>query len=462
MRAFSKLAFALTAAIIGRALAAPVVIVHPGNANNLVITNKDTVNATNPAPLNSTSPAGVNSTNPASGNSTLFAKPKVLETEQLPLSFVNNFAGGAINAYITGLDSNNELVLLQPDGTFYYPTCDSSATTPQAITTNVAIPVGAQGSTTNINLPGYISAARIWFAEGNLEFFVVYNPATGGPSLVEPSAVNPSDPSAAVNWGFVELTNTEDGGLYANISYVDFVGLVLGMSLSCGDGSTQTAQGLQPDAVSSICASLAAQAEQDGQPWGDLCQADASGQPLRVIAPSDYTASNPPAFSTYFDDYINEIWTQYTTQTLTIDTQAAAGQVACTVQNGELTCAGDNRGYAQPTAADIFGCNSGPFAILAGDNDVHQAIVPRLCAAFDRSTLMIDGGNLQPSLSSTSYYTTTPTNWYSKFVHENEIYDGKGYAFSYDDVNPDGENQSGVVADASPELLTVIIGGPSS
>lgn len=389
-------------------------------------------------------------------------KTVILATEQLPLAFVNNFAGGALNAYVTGLDVNDNLVMLQPDGSFYYPTCDSSDSTPQSVTGDVSIPLGAQGSTTTINMPGYISSARIWFAEGDLQFFTVWNPVTNGPSLVEPSAINPSDPSADVNWGFVELTNTEAGGLYANISYVDFVGLVLGMQLFAGDGSTQTAQGLQPDSVATICGALIAQSLVDGQEWGNLCQADSSGNPLRVVAPSDYTSLNPSAFESYWTEYIDQVWSQYTTEILTIDTQGDAGEVACTVQDGELTCDGDNRGYAQPVAADIFGCNSGPFAILAGDNDIHQAIVPRLCAAFDRSTMTMDGGSLQPSLDSSSYYTTTPTNWYSKLVHENEIYDGKGYAFSYDDVNPDGENQSGVVAAANPQLLTVIIGGPSS
>ncbi len=79
-------------------------------------------------------------------------------------------------------------------------------------------------------------------------------------------------------------------------------------------------------------------------PWTDLCQVDASGTPLRIIAPSDHVASNPDAFSDYFTDHTNEVWTYYSTNTLTIDTQAAAGKVACTVQGDQLTCAGDNRG----------------------------------------------------------------------------------------------------------------------
>jgi hypothetical protein len=100
------------------AKAAPVVKVHPGSAEDIVITNKDTVNATNPGPANATSKA-----------STLKISEDLASTNgRLPLALVNNFAG-AINAYVTGLDDKNELVMLKPDGSWYYPTCDQSVST---------------------------------------------------------------------------------------------------------------------------------------------------------------------------------------------------------------------------------------------------------------------------------------------------------------------------------------------
>lgn len=443
MRALQNLAIGLMAGMLGRVVAIPIVTVHPGDAGDIIITKENTVNATNPAPVNS----NVEITAALNGH--------------LPVSLVNNFPGGAINAYVTGLDASNRLVMLKPDGSFYYPSAQKSITTPQPITVDCAIPLGAKGTAKSITIPGYISSARIWFAEGHLDFYTVYSSSSGGPSLVEPSSVNPLDPSAGVNWGFVEFTNIEEGGLYANISYVDFVGLVLGMKLDCADGPTQVAEGLQAGSVASICSALKAQGVKDRQPWGDLCMADSLGTPLRVIAPSDYVASNPTAFSNYWTEYIEEVWSHYTSNQLTINTQAAVGEVNCSVSNGQIRCKGDNRGYAKPTALDIFGCNSGPFGILEGDNDVHRAVVPRLCAAFNRGTLLKTGGHIQPGLSATSYYTTMPSNWYSKFVHDQEI-DGKGYAFPYDDVNPSiGVDQAGVVADADPTLLTITVGGPS-
>lgn len=284
--------------------------------------------------------------------------------------------------------------------------------------------------------------------------------ATGVLSLVEPSAVNPDDPSADVNWGFVELT-TDPGGITVNLSYVDFVGLPLGIEVQGSDG-TQTALGVTANAVSSICSALATKSSSDGQPWNELCMTDSSGNFLRVVAPSDYISLYPDAFDSYWTDYVSQVWAQYEKVPLTVDTQASAGQVNCTVSSGNLTCAGDNRGYVQPAASDIFGCNSGPFAIESTDNAVHQAIVPRLCAAFDRSTLLLSGGNVQPSLESSYYYTASPTNYYSKIVHQYEA-DGKGYAFAYDDVTPDGVlNASGLLSDPNPTVLTITVGGPTS
>lgn len=441
---FAALALTGLLSLIGQTVAKPIpLVVSPGGAGDVVITAQNTLNSTSKGPR--------------------LSNKKASGKAQLPLSIVNNFSGSnstSMNVYITGLDSNNNIVFVSTNGSFFYPDATPS-TTPVPVTGAVNIPLGATGTTTTITLPDYISSARVWVAAGTLQFFTVADP-DGFNTLVEPSAVNPADPSAGVNWGFVELTNTEEGGLYANISYVDFVGMILGMALQSSDNSTQTAQGLQPNAVASICNDLATQASSDGQPWNELCITDSSGNPLRVLSPNDYIALSPTAFSDYWTDYINQVWSTYTTSNLTIDTQSEAGNVSCVVSNNELTCDGDSRGYAQPAAVDIFGCNTGPFAILPTDNDVHSAIVPRLCAAFDRSSFLVAGGNAQPGPDESLYYTTAPTNYYSKIVHSYEL-DGKGYAFAYDDVNPDGNNNAaGVVADANPTLLTITVGGPSS
>ena len=98
-------------------------------------------------------------------------------------------------AYITGLSPAGSLVFVQSNGQFTYPTCDASTGTPQPITSDIAITLGGQGSTTTVTLPDYISSGRVYFAVNGLSFYTVCD-GHGNPSLVQPSSANPSDPSA--------------------------------------------------------------------------------------------------------------------------------------------------------------------------------------------------------------------------------------------------------------------------
>lgn len=485
-----SLLFASTSLIpFANALPAPApVTVHPGTVEDIIITKNNTINAT--------APAGT------------WNAPQSAPPSYLPLSFVNYLDSNNVNAYVTGLDANGQLAFVGPDNKFYYPTTTSGV--PQAIPNSaIAIPMGGKGSTTTATIPGYLSASRLWFAVGTLQFFVVGTP--NGPGLVEPAAVNPNDPNAATNYGFAELTWTQYGGVFADISFVDFVGLPLGMQLTVTDNTgTQLANGLPSNAVAQVCSDLKAQSAIDGMPWYDSpemynlnlksantkmfrsneCVYTTSNELIRVLAPIDLLSQQPTAWSGYFDNYVKEVFTRYSTTPLTIDTQTGAGLVNCTSDPNAMTitCAGDNRGYAAPTAADIFGCNSGPFALQSGDNYIHYAVVPRLCAAFNRGTLLLGpntdvlvngygsaSGALQPGVPPSQYYTNPAVsassssastssmggiwNYYSQAVHKHE-WNGLGYAFSYDDVAAlQSENVAGVVASGAPGTLTVLVGG---
>lgn len=434
----------LVALMVGQAVASPVktlpkpVPVRPGGPRNIILTSQNTLNGT------------------FEGSGTSNGALASAGTSALPVEIVNNLPGtgnGDVNAYISGLDSSGAVVFVQQDGSFYYPSSTSSAV-PVPIDASIGIPVGGQGSTTTITIPDYISSGRVYLAVGNLQFFVVAT-GDGQVGLVQPSALNPDDPSAGINWGFIELTN-DSGGLWTNISYVDFIGLILGQSVTATDGSVQSALGLTSDAVNTICSSLVSQTASDGYPWASLCQVDSAGNYLRVLSPNDYISTDSSAFSDYWASYVSEVYSTYSSNPLTI---FGASDIPCTTGGSDVfTCEGSDVTFAEPSAADIFGCNSGPFAVVG--NNVDAIVVPRLCAAFNRGTLLLSGGNVQPSLGANSYYTTSPNNYYSKFVHEHEV-DGKGYAFSYDDVNPDGENASGLIQTPNPATLQITVGGPS-
>ncbi|KEY70783.1 hypothetical protein S7711_03278 [Stachybotrys chartarum IBT 7711] len=376
------------------------------------------------------------------------------ESPTLNLQFLNRF-NGFVNAYLTGMDPEGRVAFIRADGSVYYPSSGGSSVPVWIPQADVRIPLEA-GQQLNMVLPFALTSGRIYYAAGELSFAVVSTPI--GEGIVQPAPNVLTDPSAGVNWGFVELTLTSSGVLYANISYVDFVGMPLGMELTVYGGESQSAYGVSSDAVGNICNSLSAQASRDLRPWGGLCLSS-SGVPIRVVSPYLYHDLDANGFTTYWDQYGNDVWQKFRNQPLVIDTQGPRGHVNCYVQGDTLNCDGDNRGYGRPTARDIWGCDSGPFGKMSGDNDVHLAVIPRLCAAFVRSTLLSQGGEVQPSLGSSNYYLVDPTNHYSRIVHEHEV-DGKGYAFAYDDVNPGSENASGTVSSGQPDTLTIFIGSP--
>jgi len=365
----------------------------------------------------------------------------------LSVALVNNTSSDTVYAFVTGTAiSNNALVLLESDGkTLYYPSSPSSDGTPLAV--DCAIPLGAPGSTTTITIP-QIAGGRVWFSIGSPITFLL-NP---GPGLVEPSVSNPSDPNIDLMWDFCEFTyNTSQ--LYADITYVDFVSIPIAISLTDTSGNVQNVTGIPADGLDTVCSGLIAQNDVDGAGWNQLI-VTSGGANLRALSPNNGIIMNSSLFSGYFQPYVNEVWSQYASETLTIDTQASWGSVTGSVSGGVLDFPGLVT-YAQPAAADIFSCNSGPFANTAGEIG---AVSARICAAFNRTTLLIDSD--QPDDENIAdYYKNSVTNHYARIVHAANT-DGLGYAFPYDDVAPTGgANQSGAVSSGIPELWTITVGG---
>jgi hypothetical protein len=368
----------------------------------------------------------------------------------LAVSLQNNTGSDPVYAYVTGqaLDNGNALMLLQADGqTPYYPASPAATGAPLAV--DCSIPLGPSGSAATVITIPHLAGARIWFSIGSPLVFAL-NP---GPALVEPSVTNPGDPNINTQWDFAELT-FNDAQLFANISFVDFACMPIALGLTTTAGSQQTVGGLPAGGLDKICAGLTAQAAADGNGWNELI-VTGGGQNLRALSPTNGIVASPALLSGYYDSYVGQVWQKYSSASLTIDTQASFGAVSGQVSGGALTFAGVGS-FAQPSAADIFGCNSGPFS-PAGLSAEMLAILPRLAAAFNRSTLLTDSD--QPDGENPAgYYATAVTNHYARIVHATTV-DGRGYAFPYDDVAPTGgADQSGAVSDGSPALLSVTLG----
>ena len=368
----------------------------------------------------------------------------------LTVDLVNNTGASTVYAYVTGqaIDDGNALMLLEADGqTPYYPSSPSSPGSPLAA--DCSIPLNAPGAAAKpVTIP-HLAGARIWFSIGAPLTFML-NP---GPALVEPSVTNPADPNINVAWDFAELTYNA-AQLFANISMVDFVCIPVALSLTDSAGNQQTVQGLPAGGLDTVCAGLTAQASADGQGWNQLI-VTGNGQNLRALSPTNGIVMNSSLFPGYYDGYVAQVWQKYASASLTVDTQASFGTVTGQVTGGALTFPGVGS-FGQPSAADIFGCNSGPFS-PAGLSAEMLAILPRLAAAFNRSTLLIDSSRPDGE-DPADYYADATTNHYARIVHATTL-GHRGYAFPYDDVAPTGgADQSGAVSSGSPSLLTITLG----
>lgn len=371
------------------------------------------------------------------------------------IALQNQTTSSTVYAYITGqaLDNNNALFLLQSDGkTFYYPTSPTSTGSPLA--EDCAIPLGAPGNTVTVTVP-HLAGSRIWFSVDSTLTFLL-NP---GPAIVEPSVTNPSDPNINNTWDFCEFT-FNSSQLFVNISYVDFVCLPISLTLTNTSGATQHVAGMATTGLDTVCSGLTAQTASDSAGWSSLIVPSSSGGNLRALSPNNGILLNPSLFSSYYQPYVSQVWTEYTSTPLSIDTQAQWGTVTGQITSDAL--AFPNVGtFAQPSAADIFSCSTGPFAASATNTIEMGALTARISAAFNRSTLLTDAA-VEPSGTPASYYQNAVTNHYARIVHAANL-DGLGYAFPYDDVAPTGgAGQSGAVSDPSPKLLTVAVGGGSA
>ena len=362
-------------------------------------------------------------------------------------------------AFVTGLaiQNNNARVLLRANGRdLYYPKSPSGIGQPLA--EDCAIPLGPPGSAVCVHIP-MMAGGRIWFSCDKKLVFLLNPGGPGGAALVEPSVLNPSDPNADTNFAFCEFTFNPDQ-LFANITYVDYVSAIpVALTLQTTAGAVQHVSGMPADGLDRVCTALRAQALRDGMPWDRLVVQKKGCAPLRVLSPTHGDAVGA-AFAGYFEPYVDRVWKQYSgpaaapsSRALRVNTQAAPGVLHGLVDERGRLMFGDEA-FARPSTADIMGCNSGPFT--TGPSPTRNALIPRLAAAFQRGGLT-DTANHPADPS--CFYKASPTNHYSRVVHDANL-DGKGYAFAYDDVQPDGgADQSGKVNAGDPKAFIVAVGG---
>lgn len=148
----------------------------------------------------------------------------------------------------------------------------------------------------------------------------------------------------------------------------------------------------------------------------------------RIIAPCKSTFNAGQPYGNYFDSYINEFWTKYTSQDLVFSCEGGTFTGRVEGNRMKFTKSGDSAVYYvdKPTTQDVL---EGKGAFDRG-NSTEKVIEAQLCAAFNR------GVALEPSKYNkvSEYYKGSIYNYYAGFFHEHSVL-GLAYGFCYDDVN---------------------------
>ncbi|KAK8036729.1 hypothetical protein PG994_015226 [Apiospora phragmitis] len=205
----------------------------------------------------------------------------------LKVEVINNIKGSQLFVYITGVDQVGATKFLTRSVTWFYPVVAEDASFSLIDQALISIPIAEQPNVFAVTIQDCVVSGRIWISLGQLPFHVAASDG-GSPYLVPPSVLDSTNTSNTVDWGFVELTHTDRDGLYANLSFVDFVGLILSLTLTLEQGDAQKVIGLASDGVYSVCEQLRQQSRLDGLPWDQLCVTAPSGRPLRVLSPNLY------------------------------------------------------------------------------------------------------------------------------------------------------------------------------
>ena len=346
----------------------------------------------------------------------------------LPLTVVNHtnrYANGQIFAYIVGTDlATGQQSFVRPDGTL----------TPVSLSLNgpdgfadLSIPLASDGDTA-LAVPADMSG-RMYFSLGSRLKFKAVTDGAGNAALQYPAGWVANDPSYQVLHDFVEFTHN-NAGMFCNTTMVDMFSVPLSITLR--GAATQTTGTLVAGGRDNIFAAMRANPD-----YARLVVDD-----LRVIAPGHGidTGIFP---STYFDSYLDQVWSKYSAQTLTV--QVDSGTYTGQVSGGLLTFNGGVASFAKPTTQNVFYCNG---ALSAPNDGRTGPVAAVLGAAFNRTTLLSQPS--QPSTDPATFYQEAVTNHYAKAMHANTV-DGKAYGFPFDDV----VSLASYVQDGAPSSITV-------
>jgi hypothetical protein len=351
----------------------------------------------------------------------------------IPLKISNN-SGRGDAVYIYNLGTNlatGQQGWADAAGNFHAWPAGGNPPTP-APDASIAGP--GNGGSITIQMPKF--SGRVYFSYGQK---LVFKLTTGG--LVQPAVQNPSDPNRNILFSWSEYTLNNDG-LWINSTQVDMFSVPYAVGVQPVGGATKTTGHLKAGGYNGFFNALR------GQPggWANLIQTAPNGSVLRALAPL-YGVETGALPANAMDDYVNRVWSKYSSQTLTVTPFSNEpntkyfGRVSGNTMNFTNSAGQVVTSFQKPDSASIFGC----FKLLDAPNDLVRGPISRtLCAGYNRSTLLTNPN--QPDANDSGFYLDNVTNHYSRKIHA-QMADGKAYGFAFDDV---GAHEA-LVHDGNPQ-----------
>ncbi len=371
---------------------------------------------------------------PAVGNQA--ALPAARTAAGLPASLVNR-SGRRMRMYLIGQNGGGTWVALNASGKLVVLGAHAAPA--------IEFPKGKKEFT----LP-YLSSARAYFVAKPASLSIILS--GGGPAW--PQEWLKGDPSYTSLSDWFEYTYASAGSqLYINATQVNIFGLPFEIAVDPKSSNNP--------AVSSVGFGNGARANIfDGMhALPDFKNLEIrkvpDGRKLRIINPGyaiEYGGAPFPA--NYLDDYISKVWTYYASHTMKLNTMLTASgpyytgrAIAATFTFRPDTGSGPTVTIKKPNTQDTFNCAGS----LGQPGTIPGRISAQICAALNRGTALIDPHN-QPDYNEADFYKVTPTNLFSKVVHEFALH-GLAYGFADDDQG----SFSSTFSNSSPTKLTVTI-----
>lgn len=322
---------------------------------------------------------------------------------------------------------------------------------------NIFVPLS---SITNkvLHLPK-ITACRIFFAFKTPMYIHFFD--DGGYAGAD--LQNPSDPNHGIRWELVEFS-WADNGLWVNTSRVDAYQYPMGVEL-WGAAGANNAYMKAGELMSHQDILDKFRTEMKDSPFA-ACYTESGFEGDKhkgiIMQPSKISAfKEGGAAENYFKDYIDRIWSAFTSKQL-VANQGERGIWRGGVSGESLTMVGEFGAFNgvtatvpyKPTTQDVI---EGKGALATG-SEQDKALQAQLCGAISRGVVDVNvaSGVEQNWGDASKFFVTDVHNRYVAFFHQTDVsYDGKTYAFAYDDTF----DQSSTLVTSIPEKVQVTIGG---